>query len=210
MSKGESILAHDAADGDDLLYLATFQQLVLDRSHDLITVVDRAGTIVYASPSWSTLLGWDPDAIVGSSALDFVHPDDAAARRGRSDRWRPEARSTRSPPACGRATDAGSRVDSTGTPLPGAHGGVAYMLATARDVTEREELRERVREVDALYRVADAIGRATSLDELLDESIDTLLEATGADRAAVLLLDEADEAYALPRLARALGRVSRR
>jgi PAS domain-containing protein len=49
---------------------------------------------------------------------------------------------------------------------------------------------ERVRELDALYRVADAIGRATSLVELLDESIDTLLEATGADRAAVLLYDD--------------------
>jgi GAF domain-containing protein len=42
-----------------------------------------------------------------------------------------------------------------------------------------------------MYRVADAIARATSLDELLDEAIDTLLEATGADRAAVLLRDQA-------------------
>ena len=57
-------------------------------------------------------------------------------------------------------------------------------------LTEREELYERVREVDALFRVADAIGRATSLDELLDESIETLLEATGADRAAVLLYED--------------------
>src|SRR5439155_21614086 len=32
---------------------------------------------------------------------------------------------------------------------------------TARDVTEREELRMRVAEVNALYRVADAIARAT-------------------------------------------------
>jgi PAS domain S-box-containing protein len=194
LGKGESILAQDAADGDDLLYLATFQQLVLERTHDLITVVDRAGTIVYASPSWSTLLGWDPDAVVGSSALDFVHPDDAQRASGALGQVEAggsvDAITARLRASDGRWVS----VDSTGTPLPGAHGGVAYMLATSRDVTEREELRERVREVDALYRVADAIGRATSLDELLDESIDTLLEATGADRAAVLLRDEADEA----------------
>jgi len=190
MSEAESILAHDAADGDDLLYLAAFQQLVLDRSHDLITVMDRVGTIVYASPAWGSLLGWDPDAVVGSPVLDFVHPDDAEGTSAAIGRV-----------AAGDSIDAITlrlrandgrwiSFDSTTTPLPGSHGEVAYVFATARDVTEREELRERVREVDALYRVADAVGRATSLNELLDESIDTLLEATGADRAAVLLLDD--------------------
>jgi len=43
--------------GDDLVYLAAFQQLVLERSHDLITVTDPVGTIIYASPSWQTVLG---------------------------------------------------------------------------------------------------------------------------------------------------------
>jgi PAS domain S-box-containing protein len=56
-------------------------------------------------------------------------------------------------------------------------------------VSEHEELRRRVAEVDALYRIADTIARATTLDELLTEAIDTLLTATGADRAAVLLAD---------------------
>jgi PAS domain S-box-containing protein len=67
----------------------------------------------------------------------------------------------------------------------GTPGGVAY------DVSEHEELRRRVGEVDALYRVAEAIGRATSLDELLTEAVDILLGATGADRASVLLYDDA-------------------
>ena len=42
--------------------------------------------------------------------------------------------------------------------------------ATARDVSEREELRAACTEVDALYRIADAIARATSLDDLFDEA----------------------------------------
>src|SRR5256885_7809480 len=57
-------------------------------------------------------------------------------------------------------------------------------------VDGREELRLRVREVDALYRIADTIARATTLDELLAEAVDVLLGATRADRAAVLLYDE--------------------
>ena len=56
----------DAPPGDDFVYLAAFQQLVLERSHDLITVTDPVGTIVYASPSWHTVLGWDPEALLGT------------------------------------------------------------------------------------------------------------------------------------------------
>src|SRR6267154_6823323 len=81
-------------------------------------------------------------------------------------------------------------IETTGTPVYGNDGAVAYVLGTGRDVSEREELRERVGEVNALYRVADAIARATSLEELFTEAMDTLLEATGADRAAVLLRDD--------------------
>jgi len=62
-------------------------------------------------------------------------------------------------------------------------------LASAALTSEREELRLRIAEVSALYRIADAIARAKTLDELLDEAIDTLLTATGADRASVLLVD---------------------
>ena len=87
--------------------------------------------------------------------------------------------------------DAGSRSRRAARPIRDADGNVAYLLGTARDVSEREELRDRVREIDALYRVADAIGRTTSLNELFDEAIDTLLDATDADRASILLYDEA-------------------
>src|SRR5205814_4262536 len=81
-------------------------------------------------------------------------------------------------------------VESTGTPLHDGQGEVAYLLGTARDITEREELSQRVGEVDALYRIADAIARATSLETLFDEAVETLMQATGADRGAVLLYDD--------------------
>jgi hypothetical protein len=32
--------------GDDFVYLAAFQQLVLERVHDLVAVLDPVGTIV--------------------------------------------------------------------------------------------------------------------------------------------------------------------
>lgn len=59
------------------------------------------------------------------------------------------------------------------------------------EVDEREELRLRVRELDALYRVADAVATTTTLDGLFSEALDALLDATAADGAALLLADEA-------------------
>src|SRR5437879_1936843 len=73
-SNTEDVVAH-AAVGDALASLAAFQELLLERTHDLITIVEPAGTIVYASPSWRTL-GWDPDELGGRAVLEFTHPDD--------------------------------------------------------------------------------------------------------------------------------------
>src|SRR2546423_8394523 len=81
-------------------------------------------------------------------------------------------------------------LEHAGAPIRGADGSLSYLLGTARDVSEREELRERVREVDALYRIADAIARTTSPEALFAEAVETLLEATRADRASVLILDD--------------------
>jgi PAS domain S-box-containing protein len=188
-SNTDDVAPNAAIVSDDLASLAAFQDLILERTSDLITVIDPSGTIVYGSPAWRTL-GWDPDQLAGMPMLDMIHEDDrepgsralldvasGAFVEGVTVRLR---------------TKSGDWIwyESSGAPITGTSGGVAYIVATARDVSEREELRRRVSEVDALYRVAEAIGRATSLDELLEEAIDVLLDATGADRASVLLYDE--------------------
>ena len=180
----------DAPPGDDFVYLAAFQQLVLERSHDLITVTDPLGTIVYASPSWHSVLGWDPETLLGTPAIELVHPDDHARA----------AEAMRVALAGGAVDEITMRfrsiagnwiaIEASGSAIRDAEGNVAYLLGTARDVSEREELRDRVREVDALYRIADAIGRTTRLADLFDEAVDTLLVSTDADRASILLYDE--------------------
>jgi PAS domain S-box-containing protein len=176
--------------GDDFVYLAAFQQLVLERTHDLITVLDPIGRIVFASPSWRTLTGWDPDRLVGTPILDLIHPDDQERGSQAIGHVMSGSAIDAITVLIRRSDDDWVSVESTGTPVYAQDGRVEYILTTARDVSEREELRERVSEVDALYRVADAIARATTLEELLDEAIDTLLEATTANRAAVLLQDD--------------------
>jgi PAS domain S-box-containing protein len=183
--------AHAAAVGADLASLAAFQDLILERTSELVTIIDPGGTIVYGSPAWRSL-GWDPDELAGTPVLELVHPDDRGAGASAI------VDVIAGVPVEGLTVRVRARdgswlwVESSGAPIAGATGDVAYIVATARDVSEREELRRRVSEVDALYRVAGAIGRATTLDELLAEAIDALRAATGADRASVLLSDDED------------------
>jgi PAS domain S-box-containing protein len=63
-----------------------------------------------------------------------------------------------------------------------------------RDVTgarrTEEELRRTVGELDAVYRVADAVVRTDSLHEVFDSALDAVAEALGAERSSILLVDD--------------------
>ena len=164
-------------------------RLVVERSHDLVTLCDPSGAIVYASPSWSSL-GWEPSALTGIEVLEIIHPADAEVATAA---WNEVA--------------SGSDVDAVtirlrrkaggfawfevnGSSVSDEEGTLRFMLGTARDVSEREELRRRIRDLDAVYRFADAVAGARMLDEVLDAALEALLEATGADRASVSLADD--------------------
>jgi PAS domain S-box-containing protein len=166
------------------------RRLVVERSHDLVTLVELDGTIAYASPSWSRMLGWDPAEVVGTALVEYCHPDDV--ERG-LEAIAAQARGERIPPiVTRRRTKDGRwlRVESDSTPVYDADGNITAIIGSARNVTESVELRGRIDELNALYRVADAVARTTNLDELFGEALDALIDATAADRASLLLYDE--------------------
>ena len=48
-------------------------------SQDLLIVLDRQGLCIAVNPTWTTLLGQQPEDVIGRSFLAFVHPDDHPA-----------------------------------------------------------------------------------------------------------------------------------
>jgi PAS domain S-box-containing protein len=157
--------------------------------HDLVTLCDPTGAIVYASPSWATL-GWEPAQLAGIAVLELVHPDDAALA---TEAWNEVASGTDVDAVTirlRRAAGSYGWFEVNGSSLRDEDGALRFLLGTARDVSEREELRWRLRDLDAGYRFADAVAGARELDEVLEAALDALLEATGADRASVLLADD--------------------
>jgi PAS domain S-box-containing protein len=49
---------------------------LIENSTDMIALADEKGTIIYASPSTTRILGYDLEDYVGKSGFDFVHPED--------------------------------------------------------------------------------------------------------------------------------------
>ena len=49
---------------------------LLARSADAVLVMSRSGTVSYASPAFTRLLGWSEKCILGMRLWDLVHPDD--------------------------------------------------------------------------------------------------------------------------------------
>jgi len=127
---------------------------------------------------------------VGVPVIELIHPDDA---RLATDAWNEVADGTDVDSVTVRLRKAGERYawfEVNGSPVRDNDGELRFMLGTARDVSEREELRSRLRDLDAVYRFADAVAGAQALDEVLEAALDALLEATDAERASVLLADE--------------------
>ncbi|MDX2214097.1 MAG: PAS domain S-box protein [Oculatellaceae cyanobacterium bins.114] len=50
---------------------------LVENASDIITILDRAGNFCYASPSAEIILGYSNADVLGKSALEFVHPEDA-------------------------------------------------------------------------------------------------------------------------------------
>lgn len=50
---------------------------LIEKSTDIITILDAHGVILYESPSIENILGYKQQELLGSLIFDFVHPDDS-------------------------------------------------------------------------------------------------------------------------------------
>jgi len=51
-------------------------RLIAEHAHDLIALLDKEGRFHYLSPSWESALGYPAGALLGTVALELIHPDD--------------------------------------------------------------------------------------------------------------------------------------
>lgn len=77
--------AHDATEGEpseqELAKRLEWHRLILSSTSDLISTHAPDTTFVFASGACRRLLGWEPEEMLGRTALEIVHPDDLPAAR---------------------------------------------------------------------------------------------------------------------------------
>ena len=133
-------------------------RLAVEHMLDLVSVLDRGGDIVYASPSHEPVLGYSPDELVGTSALLLVHPADRntmAAALGTAGGSPPPVRMRHRD---GRWLIVEGRI----TAIPGENGAPSLLLSVTRDVTARTRAERRR---DAQYAVTRVLAGSRTLRE---------------------------------------------
>ena len=164
---------------------ARFRSLVQNAS-DLILILDRGGTVRYASPAIERVIGYTAEEIVGGDNVHRVHPQDAKRLR----RAFVEAATTPgvSPPVVLRfrhRSGAYRWIEVTTTNLfddPTVQG----LVANCRDVTERHEA-----EYNLWFLAETSAVLGTSLDlETTLTSVSRLIVMNLADLCVIDIVDE--------------------
>jgi len=142
------------------LLLSSEQQyrLLAEHSEDIITVHSPDAVIQYISPSVKTVLGYTPEEVLGRNIMDFVHPEDTS-------RFIPTAET----PSLETADSMMLRyrmlhkngehiwLESIIKPIR-ENGGIARLICTSRNITERKKVEAHLRRKDQLLQ---AVAEAT-------------------------------------------------
>jgi len=163
-------------------------RLLAEHARDLICLHDPSGRFSYVSPASTSLVGYAPEELVGRAPLDLIeavdHPLlDSAVRV-------PVRRGDRSEPVAYRVRTRDGRVvwlETSVQPVLAADGGLAGLVTTSRDVTERKSFEERLRH-GALYDALTGLPNRTLLLDRLAHAVERFRRHPGA-RYAVLFLD---------------------
>ena len=156
--KTRAFMSHDAQKTFQPANEAYFRSLIED-APDIITVTDRMGIIQYASPANRKVLGYEPEELLGKNAFFLVHPLDqfqalkiwGAGLLKPNDphmvqfRYRHKDGSWRLFESIGKYVNDGS--------------GPPRVILNSRDITERNETRRKLREMQEMYfQILDAIA----------------------------------------------------
>jgi PAS domain S-box-containing protein len=133
---------------------------LIEQTSDIITVIDENAVVLYGSPSVATVLGYDPEDVVGRRAVDLVHPDDIEpVLEAHRSALRDPTRAQRGVEFRCRHRDGSWRVlEALGSILQYRSAGPQEVL-TLRDVTEHRNAEAALRDGEERLRLALDAGK---------------------------------------------------
>ena len=146
---------------------------MFENSSEIIKIVDPDGTLRYASPAFDRILGYDSEEAIGTmNVLDHVHPDDLPHVLEEIEKALSEGGIATNKAEYRFLHKDGSWrwMERMGTYLlddPAVRG----VVVTSRDITERKDVEERLREAEERYRtMVEQIPAVTYIDHVDETS----------------------------------------
>lgn len=145
----------------DLMVLESERRFrsLIEHGLDIITMLDGGGTVLYASPSISRVLGYEPAKVIGTSVLDGVHPEDRPAMERFFAEW--SRRPGVAPPVAFRFRHKSGywrHIEAVANNLLDDPS-VGAIVVNARDVSDRERAEAELRSAE--HRLATVVGNAS-------------------------------------------------
>jgi PAS domain S-box-containing protein len=139
---------------------------LIENAHDVVTILDLEGRIIYQSPQLERVLGYGAAEMFGQNALDYVHPDDVHLPAAALQNMLAEPRATFTSEYRFRHRDGSWRyLETFGRALVPDDPNQGLVFNT-RDVTERREAQRALQEREAHFR--KLIEKSGDMVQLLD------------------------------------------
>jgi PAS domain S-box-containing protein len=141
-------------------------QLITENAADMIAVIDCDGQRLYNSPAYQKILGYDPEELAATSAMDQIHPEDRARVLEAAEKARNTGRGERLEYRIRHKDGSWRFIESTASAIRSPEGETEGLVIVNRDITERKRAEEKLDHLSFHDGLTNLPNRALFLDRL--------------------------------------------
>ena len=168
---------------------------ILKTINDAVIVIDGKGCVSFMNMVAEALTGWKQKDAIGQPLTEVFKIIEAGTHPS-TDKLVRHVFQESSIDTYSRLLAKDGReisIDDSAVPLRDESGNLSGAILVFRDISARQQaqtqLLDRFGQIQALYQMTEAIGRAAGIDEIYEEALNSLERVLKVDRASILLFD---------------------